>query len=359
MKRWLIWAALCGALFLSGCLVTVNEPLSMSGGESAVFLGNEGSYILFAEEATLHLLRGGDWVPVPAARIEEAGGLLDVSPDGRRLLYVDVRAGETFASFVSTLYITEAEPEALPEPVFETGEVIAKAVWIAEDRILLLLFGEGDLGTLGILHPTTGEIERLREDVLSFAYETETETIDVLGLDEDGELLAGYVERWPSGHEVAAFVFSEQTVEMYLLLPHQFLWNVSPDGRWVAISVFDADALEPATEDELPDLYLVDTLEETASRIAVGALMPRFSPDNRSLLYLSSDDDGATAAVTILDLPSGTAQRIRESLGLSAAFWFDERYLGLTYELDDDRARIDRLDLETGEVTPWLVRSAE
>ncbi|MGB2983664.1 MAG: hypothetical protein WBC63_07385, partial [Candidatus Bipolaricaulia bacterium] len=69
-------------LFLTGCLFSVNHPLLGPDGTVALFLNEAGSYSPTLEEATLHLLRGGEFIRVPAATISDIGEVLDWSPDG-------------------------------------------------------------------------------------------------------------------------------------------------------------------------------------------------------------------------------------------------------------------------------------
>ncbi|MCK4513745.1 MAG: hypothetical protein KAU31_00735, partial [Spirochaetaceae bacterium] len=214
-------------LLLSGCLFTVNHPVTGPDETIAVFLDQAGAYALSVESGVLHLLRDGDWMPIPAATLSETGGVLDVSPDGSEFLYVDIKSGELFESMTSTLYRVNADPEAVPEAVFETDRSIAKAAW-TDEGIYLLLMGEEDLGVLKLLDPETGELEWLHGDLLSFKASTQNSTIDLMGVDQDGDLIAGFVERWDlvtdRRSEQAIFILSEDTIGAFLTLPHDFLW---------------------------------------------------------------------------------------------------------------------------------------
>ena len=180
---------------LTGCLFTVNHPVILPDGSLAVFLGGDGGYMLFPEEATLHLLRGVESVPVPAAFLESGGGLLDRSPDGSELLYADVNMSDPFGPLVTTLYRVQAQSDAHPEVLWETERTIVRAVWMEEDRILLLLSGDEDLGTLVSLSPNAGAFETVQRDVLSFVADRASGRIDALRIDQDGDLVAGFIER--------------------------------------------------------------------------------------------------------------------------------------------------------------------
>jgi len=338
-------------LLLSGCLFTINHPVIGPDGTMAVFLDESGGFALSVQSGTLHLLRGGDWAPIPAATISDAGGVLDVSPDGSEFLYIDIESIDLFGPMTSILYCVKADPEAIPEALFETENSIAKAVW-TDEGIYLLVFGEEDLGALELLDPATGTLEWLHGDLLSFSIPSETETIDLMGVDQDGDLIAGFIERWDRltdrRPEQAIFILNEATIESFLILPNDFFFDVSSDGRWIALSLYDPAMMEPTTEQEVPDLYLVDTELETSERISVQGVMPAFSPDGKMLAYLTSPD-GTTAMVMLRDLEAGQASEIIGSDGASTLFWIAEDRLGLTFELDDDYTRLVEINLVSGE----------
>jgi len=347
----LILLMLILVLALSGCLFTINHPVIGPDWTMAVFLDEEGAYALSVESGVLHLLRNSNWVPVPAATISDAGGMLDVSPDGSEFLYVDIQSVDLFGPMTSTLYRVQADPEAIPEAVFETDSSIVKAVWTAEG-IYLLYVGEEDLGVLELLDPETGGLEWLYGDLLSFSISPENKRIDLVGVDQDGDLTAGFVERWDrltNRHpEQAIFILSEATIESFLTLPHDFLYDVSPNGRWLAIALYDPAMMEPIAEQDVPDLYLVDTEHETSERISVQGVMPAFSPNGTSLVYMTSKDR-LTPIVMLRDLESGTTSEIVGSEGASTLFWIAEDRLGLTFELDDDYTRLVEINLVSGE----------
>lgn len=322
----------------------------------AVFLDEEGAYAPSVESSVLHLLRNSDWVPIPAATVSDAGGVLDVSPDGSEFLYVDIQSVDLFGPMTSTLYRVQADPEAIPEAVFETDSSIVKAVW-TDEGIYLLRVGEEDLGTLELLDPETGELTWLHGDLLSFSIPSETGTVDLMSVDQDGDLIAGFVERWDRltnrRPEQAIFILSEATIESFLTLPHDFLYDVSPNGRWLAIALYDPAMMEPIAEQDVPDLYLVDTEYETSERISVGGVMPAFSPNGKSLVYMTFKD-GLTATVMLRDLESGTTSEIFGSEGASTLFWIADGRLGLTFELDDDYTRLVEINLASGEATDLI-----
>jgi len=341
-------------LLLSGCLFTINQPLVAPDGTIAVFLETDGSYTLFSEGGVLHLFRGDAWLPVPGATLAETGSLLDISPDGSELLYASVASGELFEPITSTLYGVATEPDAVPVKLLELDRLLAKAAWTVEGDVLLLFFGEEDLGTLERLDRETGMLELLQDNVLSFDYRADDGTIDLLGVDQDGDLIAGYIERWnPETNrrpELGIFVCNQATIELFPMLPHTLLWDVSPDGQWVALSLYDATMMEPVPDQETPDLYLIDVAFETVERIAVGGIMPAFSPDGGTLAYLTAETSADEIAVVVLrDLLTGTERVVPGSLGASTLCWLGPDRLGLTFEADDDRAWLVEINVVTDE----------
>jgi len=106
-------------------------------------------------------------------------------------------------------------------------------------------------------------------------------------------------------------------------------------------------------EQDMPDLYLVDTELETSERISVEGMMPAFSPNGKTLVYMTSKD-GLTAIVMLRDLESGTTSEIFGSEGASTLFWIADGRLGLTFELDDDYTRLVEINLASGEATDLI-----
>ena len=357
MKRVLGFVLLAPALLLSGCLFSINQPLVMPGGSIALFLEADGSYALAPEGGVLHLFRNDAWIPVPGAALSVTGSLLDVSVDGAELLYMNVESDELFEPPGMTLHCVATEPNAVPTRLLETERWIAKAAWTREGEILLLFFGDEAAGTLERLNRATGELEVLQDSVLSFEYHAEDGTIDLVGIDQDGDLVAGYVERWDPAterrSELTVFVCNQPTIELYAMLPHALLWNASSDGRWLALALYDATMMEPLLEQDAPDLYLVDAEFEAVERIAVGGVMPAFSPDSRTLAYLTAATgvmDGGTAVIRTRDLTTGTESVVPVSLGASTLLWLGPNRLGMIFEEDDDHARLVEIDLATSEM---------
>ena len=339
-------------LFLTGCLFSVNHPLLGPDGTVALFLNEAGSYSPTLDEATLHLLRGGEFIRVPAATISDIGEVLDWSPDGREILYVQHEVGEWFELTQSTLYSVEARSDGVPEVILESEMVIKDAAYAYDGRIAVLRFGEGFAGILELVDPDGGEPQEIFDDVLAFRLDpTRTEMV-ALHLDVEGPVPIGRVARWrleeDDSDTLAVFGLGEQMLETYCVFSDAILFDVDITGRWVAFAVFDQVMIDPLIEEETPTLYLVDTVTESAQRIAEIGFLPSFSPDGRKLAYMTSDD-GDTGHAALFDLETQESAPVPASLGASTCFWLSNSLLGLTYELEDDAYWLVTVDINTGE----------
>jgi len=93
--------------------------------------------------------------------------------------------------------------------------------------------------------------------------------------------------------------------------------QVSPDGRWIVVSV-----VEPSYEHEmqLSDLWLIDTRGRNASRRLTSTRRPEsgvtWSPDGRRILFSAQREGDDVAQIYSLDLASGgEAQRVTNASG--------------------------------------------
>jgi hypothetical protein len=345
---------------LSGCLFSVNHPQVTDDGAMVVFLERGGGYTLFSEGGALHILRDGEWTAVPGATLSGAGGLFDLSPDGTEALYVDVLAEDLLEQPKSALYRVGLQPDAVPEAIWETENAIAKAVWAEAGRILLLEFGDGDLATLHVLDPATGVAERSAGDLLSFEVLPQRGELIALVVDEGDGSPQGAVVRWSLETDVretlASFALNEASLDSFIMLPHQLFWGVSPDGAWVALSLYDSTLIEPEVEAEAPSLYLIDVAEGEAQRIAAEGLMPTFNPDGTGLVYAAVGEEESPVLMW-RNLQSGRTIEIPGTAGVSTAFWLSPTRLGMTFEAGDDRYRLLEFDLIT-EQTRELIGAA-
>ena len=339
-------------LFLTGCLFSLNQPLLGPDGTAALFLDEDGSYSPTLEEGMLHLLRGGEFIRIPAATISDIGEVLDWSPDGREILFVQHDIGEWLEPSSSVLYSVEAKRDGTPVALLESKMVIKDAAYSYDGRIAVLQFGEGFAGTLELLDCETGELQEFFDDVLAFRLgPTRTEMV-ALHLDDEGPAPIGRISRWRleenDSETLAVFGLGEQMLETYYVLSDAALFDVDITGRWVAFSVFEQVMIDPLIEEETPTLYLVDTETESVQRLAKIGFLPSFSPDGRKLAYITSDD-GDTGHAVLFDVETQQSTPVPASLGASTCFWLGNSLLGLTYEPEDDVFWLVTVDILTGE----------
>jgi len=343
-------------LALAGCFLTINHPAVGPDGSLALFLLDDGGYSLFPEGGVLHRLIDGEWIPIPAATLNGMGGVLDLSPDGTEYLYADtdVDSDDPFAPPVSRLYRVRADADAEPMLLHQSEGLIARAAWTVDGIVLLSIVDEAH-GILERVHPLTGEAVRLRDGVISFhALE---DSLIVIGAEPVGDLIIGRIGRWdPETDETTEFIsflLNESTYESFLLLPHRFFWDVSADGRWIALALHEGAVLDPPVAVEIPALYLVDRVAESSQRLAAVGLIPAFSPDGKHLAYLTSEDN-ETAYVMVRELDTEYAVRVPDTEGVQSLLWLGPDWLGVTYELDEDRASLVAIDVQTEERTYLL-----
>lgn len=117
--------------------------------------------------------------------------------------------------------------------------------------------------------------------------------------------------------------------------------QLSPDGQWVAYTVTSTDS-GPNRRDA--DLWMTtwdgaQTVRLTSSPASEKA--PRWSPDGRSLAFLSGREGGEGDQVWLLDRRGGEAQRLtRIRGGVEAMAWSpDSKRLALVAALDPDTVR--------------------
>ena len=351
MKRYVavsLMLVLAGGL--TGCLFSLNHPILAPDGTLAVFLNPDGTYSLFPEEGILHLLREGEWMEVPAATLSDTCALLAVSPNGAEYLYLELQSGELFDPTTSLIYRVAASQDAIPRLLLETERLIVKVEWTKED-ILLLMFGDEDLGVLEAMNPETGELRLLFDELLSFEWIEPSDQLILIGADPDGEIGIGHIGRWDplqdDGEELGTFVLTEATMEAFTTMPHSFFWDASPDGEWMALALFDQSLIEPAADVLAPAIYLIDLEFDTAERVATGGLIPAFSPDAAWLAYVGTDD-GIVGRVLLRDPLTSETTVVPGTEGVESVFWIASDRLGVTFEEGEDRSRLVEIDLASG-----------
>lgn len=345
------WICLLFPLFLTGCLFSLNHPVMGPDGTAALFLDEDGTFGLFLETGTLHLLRETGLVPIPAATAGELPAVLDWSPGGDEILFVSSETGEWLQPIASTLYRVHADPDAVPVVVLTSEAPILHAAFGLDGRIVILRLDDEGRGRLETLDPEIGRLDRVFDDVRGFRLSPSRETLTTLHVSDEPPVAMGAVMRWSLGVDnqetLARFVLNTPTAEMLAAVSDVVFWDADPTGRWVALALYGEVLLEPLLDSEGPSLFLVDTEDDTVSRIADLALGPSFSPDGKHLAYIASED-GETGFVVLHDLDRGTSDRLPDTEAASTCFWLAPDRLGLTFEINEDRHRLVEVDLKTG-----------
>jgi len=341
-------------LFLTGCLFTINQPLVGPDGTAAFFLDENGRYNVFSEGGTLHLLKGGELIAVPAATVPELGGVADWAPDGCELLYISTRLESFLQTSSSTLARIAARSDAEPEVVLQSEAIIKDAAFTLDGRVAVLRFAEEPLGTLDLYDPTCDAFERVFDDVLAFRLDPSRTSVVALHVDLEGPVPIGRLARWRLGEQdpeiLADFVLGEQMLEIAHVLSDKILLDIDPTGQWAAISLFDQVFIDPQAEEEVPALYLVDTWKRRVERLAEIGFIPVFSPDGTHLAYITSDDGNLGVAI-VRNLETEWSVRVPGSEGASTCFWLSNEELGLSFGSEDDTQRISVVNLANGERT--------
>jgi dipeptidyl aminopeptidase/acylaminoacyl peptidase len=141
---------------------------------------------------------------------------------------------------------------------------------------------------------------------------------------------------------------------------HEDIWlmkrvgapQVSPDGRWIVVSV-----AEPSYDDnaQLSDLWLIDTSARNSSRRLTSTRRPEtgvvWSPDSRRIVFSAQRDNDDVPQLYLLDLSAGgEAQRLTSLSGgaRAPAFSHDGRqiaFVAIMYpgarDEDSNKAQID------------------
>lgn len=88
---------------------------------------------------------------------------------------------------------------------------------------------------------------------------------------------------------------------------------------------------------------------ERVTKIAEVGYMPTFSPDERYLAYMGTDD-GQAGQAKVYEPRTLETYPIPGSLGAPTCFWVGADQLGLTFEMDDATYRLAAFDFTLGRI---------
>ena len=172
-------------------------------------------------------------------------------------------------------------------------------------------------------------------------------------------LMIGLVMGWPSfaAAQDSTAVLRTLTIEDYFAIKQVGDPQISPDGAWVAYTVTGTDLEEDKRETRI---WMIptqggDALSMTAKGNSAGR--PRWSPDNRSLSFTATKNEGESQ-VWILNRMGGDSQQLTNvKQGVSSYDWSpDGRRLLLTIKdpKPEDEEGEDKEDKED-KPEPWVI----
>jgi len=342
-------------LFLSGCGLSLNQPVVGPDGTIAVFLNEAGAYDFLLEGGILTLQRNDGITQIEKANPTTPASVLDWSLDGDELLFGETELDEEWgAPNAWNLYVTHPWADSEPLTLLSSMELIADAAFTAEGNVTYLVFDEEGAGTLMLLNRAENTHTRLLDNVLSYQPAVSKLSLTVVQLDESEGFpkasVSSFVPATGEMEAIASFFLTTQMEEMIALLGC-FLWDIDSSGTYLALALYDQLLIEHEVEVDAPSLYLIDTIEETGRRIALLAVMPAFSADGSLLAYIGLEDE-EDSVVYLYNRETEEKDKVPNSDGAVAFFWIDEGTLGVTFEADDDTYQLMKILLNTGEVLP-------
>ncbi len=359
---YLLMLVLVGTL-LSGCGFIFNQPLVGPDGTTAVFINGDGTYSMLPEgDCHLALLRNGQVVHRPNVSSNGDSGVLDWSADGSEILFVETEQDEYGQPVAWNVRISGVQSDSVPVTLFRTEDLILSPMFTKDGDVTYLdLKDDSDLPILTLYDRTEGTNTILRDDVISYRRSGWDGTLLIISQTTEGSLKLAHVSSYSIAtgqvEEVASFFLSKEMEEVIFLLPAQFLWDVSPTDRCVAISIYDQALITPQVEsrNDQPALYLINPDQEGAHKVSDAGVVPAFSPDGDLLSYIGATGEKSDVPVIYLyDMGRQESRALDNTIGASSLFWIDDGTLGFTIEDKDDTYRVMKVSLASGEVAQLL-----
>ena len=370
-KRRICWTVLVMlGVLLSGCFPT-NRVAVNAQGQMVLALEPDGTYnLLPREDQDLYLFDLKDRSLRRLTDTPEIEVFPQWAPNGRQLLYVTWPAdaggedeeGEE-PSRGSTLWVFDPlEARAVPllerrgalwDPRFSPdGQEIAFRQAVDEETLLLEIVdarsGEGRYTLEGFVLAY-----RWRPDGSLIVWKArEITRVDKAVRSILTDVLLVHPRREGS----------RETLLMQFLLPEGWapwspywewlLWDLSPDGQTLLLTLIDSPIAFPHGEDPPVALYAVELRGERVERVTrlqEKAGYPAFSPDGRRFAFLHADPNFQEGMLlSVWDWSTGTAERVVSDPGnYLYPFWIDGERLGFV-EGREGGDRIWVVDLRDG-----------
>jgi len=363
--RYLLMLVVVG-LLLSGCGFIFNQPLVGPDGAIALFIGDDGAYMMLPEgDCHLALLRDGEVVHRTNVASNGDSGVLDWSADGSKILFIETEQDELGQPIAWNVLISGVQSDSQSVRLFRSENIILAPQFTSEGSITYLdLKDDKDLPQLMVYDPLQEEYAVLKGDVISYRRLGWDGMLITISQTAEGSLKLAHISSYDTTtdatEEIGSFFLSQGMEEMLFLLPAAFLWDVSPDGRYFAMCIYDQALISPQMEDnsEEPALYLIDRDEDSAYMVSDRGLIPAFSMDGSLLSYIGATGENNDIPVVILyDLETHEEQILDGTIGAATQFWIDNKTLGFAIEIGTDTYKLMKVTLPTGGITQLLPKT--
>lgn len=299
------------------------------------------------------------------------------APTGDELVYIEEKTDDEATLISSTLYLTDIQSESSPASLIacevqsEGLPLLCQPAFTPEGDITYLRLESVDELPVGHLvhYDRTADVhETLFENVLSYLPATGNRLLTVIqAAEQNGFDIARVFTYNPASgkeEEFASFVLTEDMLGFFYLFPPAFLWDVSPSGEWLALSLPNPSLLTPEGLTEDFSVYLIEREENDGLRLTHNGLSPAFSPDGTYLAYIGPDEDEESTAI-LYNLETAAHEILPGTEDTNLLFWISPTTLGLAVEPETadwlTLIGVHRLlvyNLETESLTP-LIKDVE
>ncbi|MEA3238326.1 MAG: hypothetical protein U9Q94_00860 [Candidatus Bipolaricaulota bacterium] len=363
--RYLLMLVVVG-LLLSGCGFVFNQPLVGPDGTIALFIGDDGAYMMLPEgDCHLALMRDGEVVHRNSVSSNGDSGVLDWSADGSKILFIETEQDEFGQPIAWNVLISGVQSDSQPVRLFRSEDIILAPQFTSEGNITYLdLEDDKDLPKLMLYDPSQEEYAVLKDDVISYRRLGWDGMFITISQTAEGSLKLAHISSYDATtgttEEIGSFFLSQGMEDVLFILPAAFVWDVAPSGDYIALSLYEQVLITPQMEDnnEEPPLYIIDRGEDSAYRVSDRGLVPAFSMDGSLLSYIGATGENNDIPVVILyDLETHEEQVLDGTIGAATQFWIDNKTLGFAIELGNDSYKLMKVTLPTGEVTQLLPKT--
>ncbi len=336
-----------------------NQPLVRSDGTIGFFIGNDGTYSILPEvDCHLALIEDSRISHLDNVASSGDSGVLDWSIDGNEILFIEAEKNEFGQPVSSVIYSSRLQTDSHPVALFSTQDSVLSCSFTGEGDITYLsLDDDSDTPQLKLYSKAEQRHSLLRENVISYRRLSWDGTLAIISHTQEGSLKLGHLASYnlltEEEYEVASFFLTESMEENLFILPASFLWDITPDLKYAAISLYERALISPYVDnaEEQPAIYLIKQEENCAYRVAGHGILPSFSPDGSLLSYLGPKSvEDETPVIYLYDLEMQHTSVLENSIGALTFFWIDSGTLGFTVEKEEDTYIIMKVSLPSGEV---------